>query len=102
VVQLYGHDVVGSVTRPVAQLLGYQRVHLLPGQSATVRFAVPTARLAFADRTYTRVVEPGEVELWVGTSAQREIQARTVLIGPTWPVTIDSPRWTRTELLWPA
>jgi beta-xylosidase len=102
VVQLYGHDVVGSVTRPVAQLLGYQRVHLLPGQSATVHFAVPTARLAFADRTYTRVVEPGEVELWIGTSAQREIQARTVLIGPTWPVTIDSPRWTRTELLWPA
>ena len=101
VVQLYGHDVVGSVTRPVAQLLGYQRVHLLPGQSATVRFTVPTARLAFADRTYTRVVEPGEIELWVGTCARRETQARTVLVGPTWPITADSPRWTRTELLAP-
>jgi beta-glucosidase len=101
VVQIYGHDVVGSVTRPVAQLLGYQRVHLLPEQSATVRFMVPTARLAFTDRTYTRVVEPGEVELWVGTSAQREAEARTVLVGPTWPITVDSPRWTRTELLAP-
>jgi beta-glucosidase len=97
VVQLYGHDVVGSVTRPVAQLLGFRRVHLLPGQSMTVRFVVPTARLAFSDRTYTRVVEPGDVELWVGTSAQRETQARTVLSGPTWPITVDSPRWTLTE-----
>jgi len=99
VVQLYGHDVVGSVTRPVAQLLGYRRVHLRPGESATVRFAVPTARLAFSDRTYTRIVEPGDVELWVGTSAQRESQARTVLVGPTWPITAESARWTRTELL---
>jgi len=99
VVQLYGHDVVGSVTRPVAQLLGYQRVHLAPGQSATVRFTVPTTRLAFSDRTFTRVVEPGEVELWVGTSAQREARARTVLVGPVWPNTVDSPRWTEAEVV---
>jgi beta-glucosidase len=98
VVQLYGHDVTGSVTRPVAQLLGYQRVHLAPGQSATVRFTVPTARLAFTDRTHTRVVEPGEIELWVGTSAQRDVEARTVLVGPTWPITVDSPRWTHTDV----
>ncbi len=99
VVQLYGRDVVGSVTRPVAQLLGYQRVHLVPGQSTTVRFTVPTTRLAFSDRSYTRVVEPGEIELWVGTSAQRETQARTVLVGPTWAVDVDSPRWTSTEIV---
>jgi beta-glucosidase len=98
VVQLYGHDVVGSVTRPVAQLLGYQRIHLAPGQSSTVQFTVPTARLAFTDRTNTRVVEPGEVELWVGTSAQRDTQARTVFVGPTWPITAVSPRWTRTRV----
>jgi beta-xylosidase len=98
VVQLYGRDVVGSVTRPVAQLLGYQRVHLLPGQSTTMRFTVPMARLAFTDRSYTRVVEPGEIELWVGTSAQRQAEARTVLVGPVCPITVDSPRWTRTEL----
>jgi beta-glucosidase len=101
VVQLYGHDVVGSVTRPVAQLLGYRRVHLAPGQSTTVRFRVPGTRLAFTDRTHTRVVEPGEIELWVGTSAHREAQARTVLVGPTCPITADSPRWTRTELSGP-
>ena len=98
VVQLYGHDVIGTVTRPVAQLLGYQRVHLAPGESATVRFTVPTTRLAFTDRSYTRVVEPGEIELWVGTSTLRAASGRTVLVGPTWPVTLDARRWTTADV----
>jgi len=96
VVQLYGHDVVGSVTRPVAQLLGYHRVHLEPGQSVAVQFTVPTTRLAFSDRTYTRVVEPGEVELWVGTSATRDTETRTALVGDVFVVTNSAARWTRT------
>jgi len=99
VVQLYGRDVVGSVTRPVAQLLGYQRVQLEPGESVTVRFCVPAARLAFSDRTNTRVVEPGDLDLWVGTSAQRETEVRTALVGPVHQVTVDAARWTTTELL---
>ncbi|RAO19858.1 glycoside hydrolase family 3 N-terminal domain-containing protein [Micromonospora noduli] len=98
VVQLYGRDVVASVTRPVAQLLGYRRVHLEPGQSVTVELTVPTTRLAFSDRTFTRVVEPGDVELWVGTSARRDAQAVTTLVGDTVPVTTTSPRWTTTEV----
>ncbi|MGC4888153.1 glycoside hydrolase family 3 N-terminal domain-containing protein [Micromonospora sp. DT227] len=98
VVQLYGHDVVASVTRPVAQLLGYRRVRLEPGQSVTVALTVPTTRLAFSDRTLTRVVEPGEVEVWVGTSVRRDAAASTTLTGPTVPVTNASPRWTTTEL----
>nr|WP_143762314.1 glycoside hydrolase family 3 N-terminal domain-containing protein [Isoptericola variabilis] len=69
VVQLYGRDVVGSVTRPVVQLLAYERVALEPGQSAVVRFAVPSARFAFSDRRMVRIVEPGDVEVWVGSHA---------------------------------
>lgn len=69
VVQLYGHDVVASVARPVAQLLGYHRVTLRPGESATVTFEVPTTRFAFSDRRMVRVVEPGDVEVWVGAHA---------------------------------
>ncbi|WP_300267014.1 glycoside hydrolase family 3 N-terminal domain-containing protein [Microbacterium sp.] len=69
VVQLYGRDVVASVTRPVAGLLGYARVSLEPGQSRRVSFDVPTARLAFTDRTGTRVVEPGDIEVWVASHA---------------------------------
>jgi beta-glucosidase len=66
VVQLYGHDVLGSIARPTAQLLGYHRVTLEPGQSTTITFDVPTTRLAFTDRRMVRVVEPGDVEVWVG------------------------------------
>lgn len=69
VVQLYGHDVAASVTRPVVQLLGFQRVSLEPGESATVSFSVPTQRFAFSDRSMTRVVEPGAVQVWVGANA---------------------------------
>jgi beta-glucosidase len=69
VVQLYGRDVVASVTRPTVQLLGYHRVLLDPGESAVVRFEVPTTRLAFTDRRMVRIVEPGDVEVWVGRSA---------------------------------
>ena len=99
VVQLYGRDVVGSVARPVAQLLGFQRVHLQPGQSTNINFTVPTTRLAFSDRSYKRVVEAGEIDLWIGTSARREIEERTMLLGATWAVAVDSPRWTRTEVV---
>lgn len=69
-VQLYGHDVLGTVTRPVAQLLGYSRVDLAPGESRRVTFRVPTTRLAFADRRLVRVVEPGDVQVWVGSHAE--------------------------------
>lgn len=69
VVQLYGHDVVASVARPVAQLLGYHRVALRPGETTTVTFEVPTTRFAFSDRRMVRVVEPGDVEVWVGAHA---------------------------------
>lgn len=70
VVQLFGHDIVGSVARPVVQLLGYGRVNLEPGAATRVTFTVPTARFAFSDRRMVRVVEPGEVEVWVGSHAE--------------------------------
>ncbi|GII97914.1 beta-glucosidase [Sediminihabitans luteus] len=88
VVQLYARDVVGSVVRPVAQLLGYARVALGPGESAVVDLAVPTTRLAFSDARMVRVVEPGDVELWVGPDcATRETEAATVVVGETYEVT---------------
>lgn len=83
VVQLYGRDPVATITRPVAQLLAYQRVELAPGEEVTVRFEVPTTRLAFSDQTMTRVVEPGEIELWVGPAcSERETTASTEIVGP--------------------
>ncbi|WP_375231884.1 beta-glucosidase [Curtobacterium sp. MCPF17_003] len=69
VVQLYGHDVHGSVTRPEVQLLGYARVALAAGEFARVRFRVPVQRFAFTDRRMRRVVEPGDVQVWVASHA---------------------------------
>ncbi|MFG2074194.1 beta-xylosidase/alpha-l-arabinosidase [Nonomuraea maritima] len=69
VVQLYLHDVLAQVTRPVKQLAGFARVSLEPGRSARVSFSVHTDRTAFTGRDLRRVVEPGDVEVLVGTSA---------------------------------
>nr|WP_259362900.1 glycoside hydrolase family 3 N-terminal domain-containing protein [Curtobacterium sp. ME12] len=69
VVQLYGHDVHGSVTRPEVQLLGYARVAVAAGESARVRFRVPVQRFAFTDRRMRKVVEPGGVQVWVASHA---------------------------------
>ncbi|MFC3690051.1 glycoside hydrolase family 3 N-terminal domain-containing protein [Aquipuribacter hungaricus] len=100
VVQLYGHDVVGSVTRPVAQLLAYGRVELGAGERARVRLTVPTARLAFSDRSMTRVVEPGAVELWVGRSCEdRTLETSVTLVGGLHRLTAECPRWSRVEVL---
>jgi beta-glucosidase len=68
-VQLYGHDVRASITRPTVQLLGYARVELEPGESVRLTFTVPTTRFAFSDRRMTKIVEPGDVEVWVGSHA---------------------------------
>ena len=90
VVQLYGHDPLASVARPVAQLLGFHRVTLEPGAVAELVFTVPPARLAFIDRAGDRVVEPGELRLWVGQSvADRAVEAVVDLGGGVYPVGLD-------------
>jgi len=99
VVQLYGRDVTASVTRPVAQLLGYRRVALAAGESAVVELDVPTARLALTDRRLRRVVEPGQVELWVGGCDRRETETAVELVGPVHPVGPRDPRWTDARVM---
>jgi beta-glucosidase len=83
VVQLYAHDVYASVTRPVAQLLAFERISLEPGESAVVTFTVPTSRLAFTGREGFRIVEAGTIEVWVGAScAERETETVVDIVGP--------------------
>ncbi len=69
VVQLYVRDKVSSVTRPVKELKGFERVTLAPGERRTVSFTVGTEQLRFFDRRMERVVEPGEFEIMVGTDS---------------------------------
>jgi len=68
-VQLYLHDPVASVVRPVNRLIGYASVQLEAGASAAVSFAVSADLSAFTGRDYSRVVEPGELELRLGASS---------------------------------
>ncbi|HEU5267930.1 MAG TPA: glycoside hydrolase family 3 C-terminal domain-containing protein, partial [Jatrophihabitans sp.] len=83
VVQLYLHDVLAQVVRPVKQLTGFARVTLAPGAAADVRFCVHADRTAYTDRSLTRVVEPGEILVMAGNSS-RDLPCRgTVrLTGP--------------------
>jgi len=78
VVQLYLHDPLASVVRPVLELKGFQRVFLDPGASATVTFELGPAELSLLDANLKRVVEMGEFEIYVGSSS-RDIRLKGVL-----------------------
>ncbi len=69
VVQLYIRDVAASVTRPVRELRGFERVTLKPGERKTVRFTLGPEALGLYDRSMRFVVEPGEFKVMVGTSS---------------------------------
>ena len=68
-VQLYLHDVQAQVARPVKLLTGFARVSLDPGEDVDVQFSLHADRTAFTGIGMQRIVEPGDVEILVGTSA---------------------------------
>ncbi|WP_435749241.1 beta-glucosidase family protein [Microbacterium sp. PMB16] len=78
VVQLYVNDEIASVTRPVAQLIGFQRVTLAAGADQRVTFDVPLDRLAFTGTDGIRRVEPGRFRLWVGSACDDEETVATL------------------------
>ncbi|HUG53687.1 MAG TPA: glycoside hydrolase family 3 N-terminal domain-containing protein [Vicinamibacteria bacterium] len=71
VVQLYVRDRVASVTRPVLELRGFQRLTLAPGERRTVTFTLGPEALSFTGQDMRRVVEPGLFDVMVGTSSTR-------------------------------
>jgi len=70
VVQLYVHDRVASVTRPVKELRGFMRVTLLPGESKVVELPIGPEDLSFYDDHMNRVVEPGFFDIMIGTTSE--------------------------------
>jgi beta-glucosidase len=80
VVQLYAHDPVASITRPVRELIGFARVTLAGGDSVRVTFQVPVTALGFSGRDLTYVVEPGDIEFFVGSSSSDLASAGTVVV----------------------
>jgi beta-glucosidase len=78
-VQLYVQDVVGSVTRPVKELKGFERVSLAPGESKQVTFTISTKDLAFYTAARKWEAEPGAFKVFVGTNSQEVKEAGFVL-----------------------
>lgn len=70
IVQMYIRDQVSSVTRPVKELKGFQRVSLAPGETQTVELPITTSALQFYNLDMQRVVEPGDFDIMVGTSSE--------------------------------
>ncbi len=63
VVQIYSHDQVASVVRPVRQLIGFNRVSVPAGETVTCKFRVDVSQFGYFDETMKFAVEPGDVEL---------------------------------------
>ena len=66
IVQLYIRDVVGSITRPVKELKGFQKIFLKAGESKTVTFTIDGKLLEFYNSDLEKVVEPGEYHIFIG------------------------------------
>lgn len=79
VVQLYIRDVVGSITRPVRELKGFQKIFLRAGESKTVSFKITPELLRFYDYDLNHVAEPGDFDLFIGGSSQATKTARLTL-----------------------
>lgn len=75
VVQLYIRDVAASVTRPVRELKGFQKVSLRAGEKRTLEFTLSPDDLKFLDRDLKWIVEPGEFQVFVGTSSDNGLQS---------------------------
>ncbi len=70
VVQLYVRDPVASRVRPVKELKGFKRITLQPGEAKRVTFHLSMDQLAFYDHAMRLIVEPGTVEVMVGSSSE--------------------------------
>jgi beta-glucosidase len=80
VVQLYVRDEVASVTRPVQELKGFERIELQPGERRLVRFALRPDDLKFWGPNDAWTVEPGWFTVMVGTSSADTVSARFELV----------------------
>ena len=79
VVQVYVNDKVADVARPVRQLVGFKRVPVPAGRRRCVKFLLDATQLGYYDRQMRFVVDPGEVEVLVGSSS-RDIHLRKTVV----------------------
>ncbi len=78
-VQCYVRDLVGSITRPVRELKGFQRIALAPGERRRVRFEIPVQSLGFHGLDMRYTVEPGKFRVRIGPHAEEGLQGQFVV-----------------------
>lgn len=76
VVQLYIHDRIADVVRPVKELKGFKKIILSPGESQRVDFILTDKELGFYDNEGNYVIEPGEFDVMVGTSSEKGLEGK--------------------------
>lgn len=79
VVQLYIRDLVGSVTRPVKELKGFEKIYLQPNESRTVPFTIAPEMLKFYNADLKFVAEPGDFDVMIGPDSRNVKTARFTL-----------------------
>ena len=79
VVQMYIHHKESSVVQAVEMLRGFKRIHLDPGSSATVTFDVGREQPSILNAEMKRVVEPGPVEIWIGSNSADTSKTRLIV-----------------------
>ena len=77
-VQLYIRDVLSSVSRPVMELKGFQRIHLNAGETKDIQFIITPEMLSMLNQQLEKVVEPGDFRIMIGASS-REIKLKETL-----------------------
>ncbi|MBE2266712.1 MAG: glycoside hydrolase family 3 C-terminal domain-containing protein, partial [Anaerolinea sp.] len=80
IVQLYVRDLVGSVTRPVKELKGFQRVTLAAGEKRQVRFDIPVSELGFHGVDMSYRVEPGAFKVWIGADSAHGLEGAFTVV----------------------
>jgi len=83
VVQLYLRDLAGSITRPLRELKGFQKIALAPGQTKTVKFTLTPELLSFPGPDGVPRLEAGQFEVFVGGSSKTDNQAKFQLMPPS-------------------
>ncbi len=81
IVQLYVHDVVGSVARPVKELKAFRRITLVPGETRRVEFTIARDQLAFWNADMKFGVEPGVYTLFIGPNSAEGVEASFEVTG---------------------
>ena len=90
VVQLYIHNATTRITRPVKELRGFKRITLVPGECRTITFHLAANQLAFCDHDMRFVIQPGKVEVMIGSSsAQIHWTGALEIVGDTTCVNSD-------------